>query len=86
MREHYFFLLHHAAEVAYEPAPYPGEILVFYGDGLYEDPELGWSGLADGGLRTFGIPGADDNNRQAMLDPGASFVGARITEYLNRER
>jgi amino acid adenylation domain-containing protein len=86
LREHYFFLLHHDAEVAYEPRPYPGELLIFYGDGLYEDPELGWGGLAQGGIRTFAIPGADDNNRQAMMEPGASVVAARIDLHLNGER
>ena len=50
--------------------------------GLYEDPELGWGGLAREVL-TFGIPGADDNNRQAVIEPGASFVAARIGAYLD---
>ena len=30
------------AERAYEPSVYPGEILLFHGDGLYDDPELGF--------------------------------------------
>jgi hypothetical protein len=82
LREHYFFGLHNRAELAYEPKHYPGEMLVFYGEGLYEDPEMGWGGLAEK-VRTFGIPGADNNNRQAMRDPGASFVAGHINEYLN---
>jgi thioesterase domain-containing protein len=82
IRESFFFGLHHEAEVAYRPKPYPGEILVFYGQGLYEDPELGWGGLADQGVRTFAVPGEHDNNRQAMQEPGASFLAAHLEEYL----
>ena len=84
LREYYFFRLHHLAEVAYEPRPYEGEMLVFYGDGLYEDPDLGWTGLATRGILNHAIPGADDNNRQAMAEPGVSFVAEQLQEYLGR--
>jgi amino acid adenylation domain-containing protein len=82
-REEYFFELHARAERAYEPVPYEGEILVFYGEGLYEDPALGWDGLAAGGIRSFGVPGFHDNNRQAMMEPAVSFVSDRLVEYLS---
>jgi amino acid adenylation domain-containing protein len=82
IRESFFFGLHHEAEVAYEPAPYPGEILVFYGDGLYEDPELGWGGLADRGVLTFGVPGTHTSNRHAMREPGASFMADKLHAHL----
>jgi acyl carrier protein len=82
VRESYFFKLHHIAEVTYEPKPYPGEMLIFYGDGLYDDPELGWSGLAEGGIHAFGVPDAEHDNRQAMREPGASFMAGHIREYL----
>jgi hypothetical protein len=83
VRESFFFGLHHEAEVAYQPQVYPGEILTFYGNGLYEDPELGWGGLAQGAIRTFAVPGEHDNNRQAMKDDGASFMAARLRAYLD---
>jgi hypothetical protein len=57
-------------------------MLVFYGSGLYEDPELGWGGLATEGIRAFGIPGEHDNNRQAMSEPGVGFVTAQLKTYL----
>jgi thioesterase domain-containing protein/acyl carrier protein len=82
IRESFFFGLHHEAEVAYQPRPYPGEILVFYGDGLYEDPELGWGGLADSGVLTFAVPGTHVSNRHAMREPGASFMAAHLREYM----
>ena len=44
------------AERAYEPQPYPGDIVVFYGEGLYEDPELGWGGLAARRRPAYAVP------------------------------
>ena len=85
LREHYFFQLHQVAERAYEPQSYPGELVVFHGEGLYEDPELGWTGLADRGIRTIVVPGEHSSNRQAMAEPGVGFVAARLEAYL-RER
>ena len=74
--------VHAKAERRYEPEQYPGELLVFYGEDLYEDPSLGWEGLAAKGVRTHGVPGQHDNNRQAMMEPGVGFVAERIEEYL----
>jgi amino acid adenylation domain-containing protein len=81
-REHHFFELHAKAERAYEPSIYDGEALVFYGEGLYEDPLLGWEGLAAAGIRSYAVPGEHDNNRQAMMEPGVEFVGEQLREYL----
>jgi amino acid adenylation domain-containing protein len=80
-REIYFFELHANAERAYEPTAYDGEALVFYGEGLYEDPALGWEGLARGGIRSYAVPGEHDNNRQAMMEPGVQFVSDRLCEH-----
>ena len=82
MREQYFLRLHQVAERAYDPQTYPGELLIFHGEGLYEDPELGWGGLAAGGIRAFAVPGDHDNNRQAMMEPFVGFVSDRTSEYL----
>ena len=81
MREEYFFEVHFKAERAYEPRAYPGEMLVFYGDGLYEDPTLGWNGLAQS-IRTFGVPGEHTSNRQAMFEPMVGFVAEKVVDYL----
>jgi amino acid adenylation domain-containing protein len=82
LREVYFFRLHHFAERAYEPKPYPGEMLVFTGTGLYEDPELGWGGCTERGVIAHRIPGEHDNNRQAMSEPGVDFVSDRLADYV----
>ncbi len=45
LREAYFLELHGRAERAYRPEPWDGDMIVFYGQQLYEDPTLGWSEL-----------------------------------------
>ncbi len=82
LREEFFFDLHARAERAYEPTPYPRELLVFYGEGLYEDPELGWGAFATGGVRTFAVPGEHNNNREAMKEPAVQYVAEWIEDYL----
>jgi thioesterase domain-containing protein/acyl carrier protein len=82
LREEYFFDLHQEAERLYEPVTYPGDLLIFYGQGLYEDPTLGWDGLAAAGIQSYAVPGDHDNNRQAMHEPAVEFVAERLDEYL----
>src|SRR5207302_2763006 len=66
LREQFFFGLHARAERAYEPSQYPGDLLIFSGEGLYDDLELGWGGLADGGIKSYAVPGENKNNRDGM--------------------
>jgi amino acid adenylation domain-containing protein len=82
VREDYFLDLHTKAELAYEPQPYDGDLLLFYGERLYEDPELGWGGVVTGEIRTYAVPGNHDNNRQAMVEPYVAFVSERLKAHL----
>ncbi len=84
LREQFFLELHQKAERAYTPRPYDGEIITFYGQGLYEDPALGWRELAMGGITSFGVPGEHDNNRQAMMEPAVEFVAERMSDRITR--
>jgi amino acid adenylation domain-containing protein len=86
IREEYFLRLHAKAERAYEPQPYHGDLLVFYGEDLYEDAKLGWGGLATGEIRAYAVPGSHDNNRQAMVEPYVAFVGERLLANLGERR
>jgi amino acid adenylation domain-containing protein len=79
-REEFFLGLHRDAEKRYVPKKYPGEILVFYGDGLYEEPTLGWGSL--GAVTSYAAPGEHAHNRQLMHEPAVSFVAERLWEYL----
>jgi thioesterase domain-containing protein len=49
----------------YEPAPYAGKIVLFRAleqpRGVYQEPTMGWSGIARGGLQLVNIP-ANHNN------------------------
>jgi amino acid adenylation domain-containing protein len=81
-REQFFFGLHARAERAYAPTAYPGVLMVFYGEGLYEDPELGWGELAQGGVQALAVPGENKNNRDAMREPGVRFVAEQIEAHL----
>ena len=86
LREDYFLDLHGNAERAYEPSTYQGELIVFHGEDLYEDPTLGWEGLAAGGIRSYAVPGEHGNNRHAMLEPAVEFVKDRLHEYMSENR
>ncbi|MEA2249266.1 MAG: hypothetical protein QOH46_3795 [Solirubrobacteraceae bacterium] len=83
-RERFFLALHSRAERAYEEGVYPGEILVLYGEGLYEDPELGWGPFAAGGVITHAVPGDHLDNRQLIAEPYVLEVADRMREYLDR--
>jgi amino acid adenylation domain-containing protein len=85
-REEFFMELHAKAERRYGATPYAGDLMVFYGEGLYEDPSLGWDGLGAAGVRTYAVPGQHENNRQAMMEPTVGFVAERIEEYLRGGR
>ena len=74
LRESYFLKLHANAELAYEPQPYAGEILMFSGEDMYDDLTLGWDGLAERGIRTFVVPGAHKDNRDMMRPQNVGFV------------
>jgi hypothetical protein len=84
VREEFFFGLHARAKRSCEPVLYPKDILVFTGDGLYEDPALGWGELAQGGVEAMAVPGEHKNNRDAMNEPAVGFVDQRIEGYPSR--
>jgi thioesterase domain-containing protein/acyl carrier protein len=81
IREGYFLGLHAKAERRYQPRPYPHKMLLFFGQGLYEDPLLGWRDFVSD-LETYAVPGEHDNNRQAMNEPYVTFVHEQLIEAL----
>ena len=88
VREQYFLRIHGYAERAYEPRPYPAELVTFFGDRLYEDPTMGWDGLALGGVDANAVPGEHTNNRQ-LIDGAQRRVRtgqARRVPRLGRKR
>lgn len=80
-REEYFMDIHASAERAYQPAPFDGDVLVFYGGDLYEDPTLGWDTSATK-IASFGVPGTHENNRNALMEPGVGYVAEHLDAFL----
>ncbi len=81
-RETFFLALHGRAERRYDPTPYPGELVIFYGEGLYEDASLGWEGLATDGITSIAVPGADTDNRQMMREPYVEIIAGHLRSRL----
>jgi thioesterase domain-containing protein len=90
IRDFGFLNISMAAEVAYEPAgPFPGEIVIFRGDGLFYDaetgwgdPDLGWAGLGVDGVTTHAVPGRHRDNRELMAEPHVDVVAEVLRERL----
>jgi amino acid adenylation domain-containing protein len=82
VRDDWFVWISAYAEKAYRPEPYPGRLVSVYGEGLYDDPELGWSGLAADGIETHAVPGEHTNNRQLLNEPHAGRVAQLLEERL----
>jgi thioesterase domain-containing protein/acyl carrier protein len=84
-REFFFLEIAGHAQMLYEPSTYAGPMVVFYGDGVYEDPALGWSGTVES-VETYGIPGPHRGNRTLMAEPAVTPLAARMQDVLERAR
>jgi thioesterase domain-containing protein len=83
LREEFFCDIHVRAQGDYEPPTYDGSMLTFYGEGLYDDPDLGWSPLVKGGVHSYGVPGVNRNNMHAIVEPNVAFVADCLRQYLS---
>jgi amino acid adenylation domain-containing protein len=90
VRDYGFLNINMRAELAYEPSPYPGEIVMFRGNGLFYDDEtgwgdsrLGWGELADN-VDVHVIPGRHRDNRELMGEPAVNAVAEILGEQLSR--
>jgi hypothetical protein len=64
------------------PEPWDGDMIVFYGQQLYEDPALGWGDFIRGELETIEVPGNHPGNRQVMTEPAVEYTSAVLSERL----
>jgi thioesterase domain-containing protein len=85
IREIFFLEIAAKAERQYEPKPFAGPMFVFYGDGLYDDPGLGWKGLASA-VESVAVPGEHTNNRMMMAEPHVEFLSGRLLDLLAGRR
>jgi amino acid adenylation domain-containing protein len=84
-REIFFLEIAGHAQTNYDTEPYPGPMVVFYGDGVYEDPALGWSSVVES-VETYAIPGPHSGNRTLMAEPAAGLLSERMQDILGRAR
>ena len=84
-REIFFLEIAGHAQELYETEPYPGPMVVFHGEGVYEDPALGWSD-AVAAVETYGIPGPHRGNRTLMAEPAVAPLSERLQDVLARAR
>jgi amino acid adenylation domain-containing protein len=80
-----FQRLAHAAELAYEPQPYAGRLVVWRAEGLYHEDDLGWSPYAAGELICREIKGPQAIPRRTMDEPYVGQIAESITELLSRQ-
>jgi amino acid adenylation domain-containing protein len=85
IREVYFLEICAQAERAYEPSVYPGPMVVFCSEGVYEDPALGWTDTVDS-VQTYAIPGRHRGNRTLMAEPAAGLLAEQMQDVLARAR
>ncbi|MDE2125807.1 MAG: amino acid adenylation domain-containing protein [Armatimonadetes bacterium] len=75
------------AAAAYRPSTYAGRITLFNGSrqptGVVEDPNLGWAGLAEGGIEVHVVPGY---HGAIMAEPRVRFLAERLKACLQRNR
>jgi thioesterase domain-containing protein len=80
------YLLDHTnrAQDMYAPTVYPGQLVLFRGDGLYRIPELGWRDLVAGGIEAYAIPGSHHQNSDMMTEPYVHSVVEHLRRVLHR--
>jgi thioesterase domain-containing protein len=80
-RDELFLRMNAILEKRYDEQPYPGEIVMFYGEGLYEDPELGWADAA--AVVPHMVPGKHTRgNRESMAEPKVAFIAEHLQQHL----
>jgi amino acid adenylation domain-containing protein len=73
----------------YKPQRYPGRVVLLLAEGRNvaageEDPRLGWSRVAGGGLTARGVPG--DNSGLMLRRPNVEALAPLLQEYLDEQR
>jgi thioesterase domain-containing protein/acyl carrier protein len=73
------------ATVRYQPKPYPGRVTLFRASqqprGIYPEPEMGWSGIAGGGVEVFEVPG---HHGAVVYEPRAGILARELARCLEK--
>ena len=77
-----------AAVHRYQPRVYPGRVVLLLAEGRNvasgEDPRLGWSRIAAGGLAAHSVPG--DNSGLMLTKPNVEALAPLLKAYLDEQR
>ena len=73
-------------EEKYQPKPYSGSLVLFYGEGTFEfGPNLGWDGLAEHFEHCVIGNGVLDSRRDIMNEPLVGTTAKVLAPYLDRK-
>jgi thioesterase domain-containing protein len=79
------YLMHRQALHDYVPQPYPGRLILFQAMapsvGADPDPQMGWGGLAQGGLEIHAVPG---DHASLLAEPNVAVLAEKLDPYLAR--
>jgi amino acid adenylation domain-containing protein len=86
MRTMYVMQMLTWAEEKYQPKPYSGSLVLFYGQGTLEfGPNLGWDALAEQFEHCVIGDGVLDSRRDIMNEPLVGTTARVLAPYLNRK-
>ena len=72
------------AEEKFQPQPYAGSLVLFYGEGTLDfGANLGWDGLAEDFEQCVIGDGMLDSRRDIMNEPLAGTTAKKLAPYLN---
>jgi len=77
-REAAIYELCAVAELRYRPAVSEESMLMFYGAGLFREPDLGWQAFFPRGLEAHEIPGDHQTQRDVMHEPFVDVIADRL--------
>ena len=66
----------------YQPKTYPGEMIIFRSPGIFKNPQLRWTKLIAGGIKTHDLPGNHKNGRVIMYEPFVGSLAEELRKYL----
>ena len=73
------------ATVRYQPKPYPGRVTLFRATrqpaGVHPDPDLGWTGIAHGGVEIIEVPG---HHGAVIYEPRVGVLARELARCLEQ--
>ena len=74
------------AQDGYDPEPYPGDLVIFRSPKIFKSPDLGWSPLIKGNIKTYDIPGDHADRTRIMYEPFVRFLAESVQKHLEEAK